>query len=465
MPRLTVAQLAQAVEGRHFGSNHDLVVENIVTDSRQVTKGSLFVAIKGENFDGHDFANQAFQQGAAAVLVEKPLDNPLGSYILVEDHIEAMANLGRFCLAKHPVKIIGITGSIGKTSSKEIVAALLGESFKVLKSKGNLNTETGLPITLYSLDESHQVVVLEMGMLGQGEILHLTKIAPPDIAVITNVYGVHLERLGSVKNIAEAKAEIFQGAKDQSYSIYRSQEEYAEILKEKVKDRQLTYGLDSSNDIYLENLCLMGLKGSEFDLIFPGQVKVKTKIALPGQHMAENAILAAAVAYALGLSPESIAENLKNSSFIEQRSEIVRLKGNRLILNDCYNASPASMDAALKLMEELREDRSTLVVLGDMKELGEDEIKAHINLGERFADSAYDTIITKGPLAELSGKIAAAREKSNLKHLNFTNNQEIIEALYGQLPENSLLLIKGSRSLALETILPALKDFWGEQDE
>ena len=465
MARLTVAEFANVVQGQVWGTQNHLQITNIVTDSRHVRTGSLFIAIRGENFDGHDFMKQALEAGAVAVLSEEAPEDPNWSVIQVDQCIEAMAELGRFCLKQFPVKVVAITGSVGKTSCKELVASVLSEKYAVLKTEGNLNTETGLPITLYNLEQEHQVVVLEMGMQGRGEITHLTQIAPPDYAAVTNILGVHLERLGSIQAIAQAKSELFSGMKPQGIAFFREDEPWKETLLQQIHGTYYTYGFSPQGDFYVSDLVNKGLHGSEFILNAPNQIRVSAKIALPGRHMVENACLAAAIGQTLGLTSEQIVSGLTNTQPMKQRSSILRIPGDRIVINDCYNSSPASLRASLDVINDLREDRFTMAVLADMKELGSVEIDEHIEIGTLLAKSQFQGLITKGLLSAHMGEEFCRSTEKEVLYWHCDTNQEIADQLIENLPEHSILLIKGSRSMSLDDLVDRLLKHWEERHE
>jgi UDP-N-acetylmuramoyl-tripeptide--D-alanyl-D-alanine ligase len=465
MARLTVAEFAKVVQGQVWGKQTEQRITSIVTDSRNVREGSLFIAIRGENFDGHLFMKQALEAGAAAVLSEEAPTDPEWSVIQVEQCIEAMAELGRFCLKQNPVKVVAITGSVGKTSCKELVASVLSEKYHVLKTEGNLNTETGLPITLYNLEQEHQVVVLEMGMQGLGEIAHLTKIAPPDYAAVTNILGVHLERLGSLQAIAQAKAEIFLGMKLQGLAFFREDEPWKDYLIQQIQGPYYTYGFSLEGDFYASDLVSKGLEGSEFILNGPNQIRMSAKIPLPGKHMVENACLAAAIGHFLGLNAEEIVTGLTKTQPMKQRSSLLRLSGDRVVINDCYNSSPTSLRASLEVVNDLREDRFTMAVLADMKELGVTEVEEHQLVGSLLAKSQYQALITKGHLSTELGNVFCQSSEKAVVYWHCETNKEIADHLFEILPEHSILLIKGSRSMALDDLAGRLLQHWEDKHE
>lgn len=465
MANMSVAEFAKAVHGHVWGNQLDKKITNIVTDSRKVREGSLFIAIRGEHFDGHRFMKQALETGAVAVLSEEPPSDANWSVIQVDKCIVAMAELGRFCLKQHPVKVVAITGSVGKTSCKEMIASVLSEKYHVLKTEGNLNTETGLPITLYGLEKEHQVVVLEMGMQGLGEIAHLTQIASPDYAAITNILGVHLERLGSLEAIAQAKAEIFQGLKPGGLAFFRQEESWKDDLIQQIRGEYYTYGFSTESDFSASDLVSYGLEGSEFILHILHQHHLRARISLPGKHMVENACLAAAMGHFLGLTTKQIVAGLANTQPMKQRSSLLRLPGDRIVLNDCYNSSPASMLASLEVVNDLRQDRFTLAVLADMRELGAKEVEEHQIIGELLAKSQYNGLITKGILAMHIGESYCQKSEEKVLYWHCQTNQEISEHLFKIMPPHSLLLIKGSRSMALDDLSERLLQHWGENHE
>jgi len=420
-----------------------------VIDSRRVEKGDLFFALRGERRDGHDFIAEALERGAAGLVVERPWEAPNDVAVFhVSDALSALQRLAAYWRARHDIRVIGVTGSVGKTTCKELIAAVLGARYRVLKSPANLNTEIGLPLTLLYLSEGHERAVLEMAMYGPGEIDLLCRIARPDVGVVTNVGPVHLERLGSMGAIAAAKAELVEALPSGGVAILNGDDPLVAAMARRTRARSLLYGQSSQCDLRAADLQGRGLEGISFRLTYGGQ-SLAVDTPLPGLHHVYPALAAAAVGLTEGLSLAEIAGALRQAR-PDLRLRVLRAPNGATILDDSYNASPQSMLAALGLLAELPGRR--IAVLGEMRELGAAEEEGHRQVGERAAACA-DLVLVVGkrarPLYE-----AAVAAGSGARFFNVP--EDALPALRDELKPGDHVLVKASRAVALETVVDAL---------
>ncbi|MCL2547569.1 MAG: UDP-N-acetylmuramoyl-tripeptide--D-alanyl-D-alanine ligase [Symbiobacteriaceae bacterium] len=454
MLNLVPSQIARIVTGQAFGSD-DRPVSGAVSDSRLVRPGSLFVALRGERTDGHDYANQALAAGASAILTEEYIDG-LSPQIVVEDCRKALAELAQFQLQRYPVRIIGITGSMGKTCTKDLTASVLSQRFSVHKSEGNRNTEVSLPMTIFDLEPHHQVAVLEMGMVAQGDIAELCAIAPPDLAIICNILEVHLERFNSIDEIADTKGEIFQALSSKGIALVNNDDPRVVAQSRKALGRKVSYGLTHQADMMATDICSHGIEGSTFSLIFPDGAQQVIHLSLPGVHMVNNALPAALAGHLMGMTPVEIACGLSQATLSDQRLHIRELAKGITLVDDSYNSNPYSAEAALRLVADIRQERPLFIVLGDMLELGEHSRTAHLKVGRLVADLHPDFVLTRGELSALIGKEAANHGMPEERVQHFTDNEETLGGLREVLVPGALVLIKGSRGMMMERIVEGL---------
>ena len=430
----------------------DARFRNVVIDSRQAGRGDFFVALPGERTDGQQFAADAVERGARGLLLREPINAPPAvTSFVVPDTLLALQRLAAGRRDRRRAKVVGITGSVGKTTTKEIVAAVLGVKYRVLKSEANYNNEIGLPLTLLQLSQRHQRAVLEMGMYALGEIRTLCEIARPEIGVVTNVGPVHLERLGSMEAIAAAKAELLESLPPHGFAVMNADDPFVRTMADRTRARPLFFGLAESADVRATDISSRGLEGVSFSLQYEGRnVAVETK--LPGRHIVSNALAAAAVGLADGLSLEEIALGLAVAD-VQVRIKTHRGRNGATLIDDSYNASPASMLAALDLLAEIPGRR--IAVLGDMAELGAASKEGHLTVGRRAADTA-SVIHAVGVEAALIAQ--AAREAGHPDVHYWRAKEEVSAALLDSLRVDDVVLLKASRALAFETLLEALKE-------
>lgn len=451
MEKLLLKEIAAALQA---GCDADAVITDICIDTREVTKGSLFVAIKGERFDGHDFIPKAFELGAAAVISHKNISGE-GPVLLVKDTRRALLELGGWYRRRFPVKVVSVTGSVGKTSTKEMVDAVLSARFKTLKTEGNLNNEIGLPKTLFRLDQSYQAAVIEMGMSGFGEISRLSKAAQGDLGIITNIGVSHIENLGSRENILKAKLEILDGLKKEAPLVINADDDL--LCKLELADRPLIrYGvLSSSADVRAEHIKIEGNE-TAFEILYNGD-RYPARVPVLGNHHVLNALAAFAAGLYFGMSPEEIIKAMPGYRPSGMRQKTVDFHG-ITVIEDCYNASPDSMKASLSVLSLMRKGGKRVAVLGDMLELGAYSETAHRQVGRIAAENHLDAVLCFGDESKYTAEEA---EKSGVPFVrHFEQKKDIAAWLRLNLIPGDAVLFKASRGMKFEEIISA---FYGEE--
>ncbi|MDP2777924.1 MAG: UDP-N-acetylmuramoyl-tripeptide--D-alanyl-D-alanine ligase [Anaerolineales bacterium] len=467
---LTLAEVLEALTTVRI-PNATAVITEAAIDSRQVIPGSLFVAIPGENVDGHDFIADAFKRGASFVLIQKDvpasfptldlraglstdsplqLDSPL--CLRVENSLSALQQIARFWRRKLDLRVVGITGSVGKSTTKEMVAEVLGTRYRTLRSPGNLNNEIGLPLTILKLGTGHERAVLEMGFYVPGEIQFLCDIAQPQIGVVTNVGTVHAERAGSQEAIARGKSELIQALPSDGVAILNFDDPWVRKMEEKSKARVFFYGLSPEADLWADQIEGLGLDGIRFRLHHEGEV-LHSHVPMIGRHSVHTALRAASVGLNDGLTWQEIFEGLSHGH-AQLRLVAVRSGNGALILDDTYNASPESMLAALNLLDEM--DGRKIAVLGDMLELGQYEKQGHEIVGMRAAQVAK-VVLTLGPRGQMIADAARRAGMKSAQILVFEKSESLVDWLNNNLTSNDTVLIKGSHGLRMDRITAALE--------
>lgn len=435
----------------------DRAISGVVVDSREVRSGELFVALRGEQHDGNDFVPQAAAAGAAAVLGERlPSPAPEGLVaFVVRDSLAALQRLAGWWRRRFTPRVVAVTGSVGKTTTKEIAAALLSARFVTLKSAGNQNNEIGLPLTLLKLAPEYERVALEMGMYARGEIRDLCRIALPQVGIVTCVRPIHLDRLGSIEAIASAKAELPEELPPDGLCVLNADDERVAAMAARTAARVMTYGIDRPAGVMATDVTSLGAGGMRFRLV-SGDQSVAVDLRLPGRHQVSNALAAACVALAEGMPVEEVAAVL--STVRDELRLRVRpgIRGTTL-LDDTYNAGPDSMAADLAILADTPGRK--VAVLGDMLELGSIEQEAHLALG-RQAAGVVDLLYTIGPRARWVAD--GARAAGHQRVLAFTDKGELAAALRDALRPGDCVLLKASHALALETVVAELKEENGE---
>lgn len=456
MADFSLTEVLKATGGQLISAGDSKLFQGISTDTRSIQAGNLFVALVGERFDGNEFAAQAVAQGATALLVSKTVNVPdYVTVIQVSNTLTALQALARFHRQRYSIPVIAVTGSNGKTTTKDMIAAVLSGKFKVLKTEANFNNEIGLSLTLLKLEASHEVAVVEMGMRASGEIRELTEIALPTVGVVTNVGETHMEILGSIENIASAKAELVEAIAPDDLVVLNADDPHVRDMQHKTQGRIVFYGIASQAFVRAENITAG--KSAELSTTFDCRsVRGSFTVTLPtvGIHNVYNALAAITVGWELGLQPREIQTGI--SSFVPGAMRLeVTSYGPYTVINDVYNASPLSMAAALTTLANVSKGRK-IAVLGDMLELGDASVEAHRRVGRLAAEQGVDSIIAVGELAQ---HIAAAASEQGVKSTQFfTEHKVAIDALRKLLQPGDYILLKGSRGMKMETMLEAFQD-------
>lgn len=451
MKAIQIDDVVTATKGRLFGEAHGTVTM-VTMDSRKVKKGALFVAIKGERVDGHDFIREVFEKGASCVLCTHVPKGVSGCCVVVEDSVKGLQDLATWYRKALQVTVVGITGSVGKTSTKEMVAGVLSAHFKVQKTIGNYNNEIGLPLTVLDLEEDTEVSVLEMGISDFGEMRVLTNVANPDICVITNIGQSHLENLGTRDGILKAKTEIFENRNPKGPVFLNGDDDKLCTVKDVDGTKTTFYGFGRDNYAHPENVKSLGLGGTEMTIVL-GSERFDAKITMIGNHMVANACVAAAIGKHLGMSNEEIARGLLACETISGRSNLIPLRGG-YIIDDCYNAAPTSMRAAIDTLA-LASGRK-IAILGDMFELGKDEVKMHAEIGTYATTKEIDLLMCVGKLSRAMYDAAASSMRERTVYF------EDVEALLGKISsyvqEKDNILVKASNGMHFSKIVDTLKE-------
>jgi len=470
---LTLADALEALTT--FRPQAETVITEAVIDSRQTIPGSLFVAIPGEKVDGHNYVGEAFRRGASFALTQRDVDASFRTFdvrtvtsaesylgvdfsiplcLRVDNTIAALQQIARFWRRKLDIRMIGITGSVGKSTTKEMVAEVLSTRYHTLKSPGNLNNEIGLPLSMTRLSSGYQHAVMEMGFYVPGEIAFLCDIALPQIGVVTNVGTVHAERAGSQEAIARGKAELVQALPPapEGVAILNFDDPWVRKMEEKTKARVFFYGLSPEADLWADRVEGLGLDGIRFRLHYEGEA-LTVKIPLIGRHSVHTALRAAAVGLTEGMNWQEILEGL-NQGHMQLRLAAVRSESGALLLDDTYNASPESMLSALNLLDEL--DGRKVAVLGDMLELGPYERGGHEMVGLRAAQVA-NVLLTLGERAHMIADAARRTIGKRKSIIEFDDVEPLVEWLSSNLTKDDVVLIKGSHGLHMDRIVSSLE--------
>ncbi|MDO4200223.1 MAG: UDP-N-acetylmuramoyl-tripeptide--D-alanyl-D-alanine ligase [Clostridia bacterium] len=454
METITISEILTATGGKLLSGNTDQIINRISCDSREIGENCLFIPLKGERFNGNDFIEKALENGAAASLVSSDYNSKSinGALIEVEDTLKAMQNIAKYYLSKFDIPVIGVTGSVGKTTTKEMIAAALGKTMKVFKTEGNYNGQIGLPMTIFNLDSSYEVAILEMGVSKFGEMETLCDIANPDIGVITNIGMSHMENFKSMENTCKEKLKI---VKKENAVLYLNGDSPILLESEKnIPQKVIYFGLNGDypfkcQDVYSIN----GI--TKFTLITP---EFREEISIPclGIHNVYNALAAVAIALGMGIHLEDIKKGLltfKNAAMRQQISEIAGIT----IIDDSYNASPDSMKSAVSVLKSIESGRK-IVVMADMLELGENSANAHYEIGRYIAIEGINILITIGDESKNASEGAkSANQNTLVVHCN--NNHEAYKCLESIIKENDRILIKGSRGTHTEEIVQKLKEY------
>ena len=447
MKPFTLAEIAAACGGTYVGDEalKTACVTSVERDSRQIKQGSLFLAIPGERVDGHDFIEKCFDSGAVCTICEKAPENASKPYILVPSTLQAVKKIGRAYREKFDIPVVGVSGSVGKTSTKEMLYAVLSQKFKTHKTQGNLNNELGVPLTLLSMPEDTEAAVIEMGISGFGEMTRLSEMAQPTVCVLTIIGCCHLENLGDRDGVLKAKTEMFKNARENAEFILNGDDDKLSTVAEVNGKRPVFFGLNSGNDYFAENIENNGEGGVSCTLCFDGK-KLDVTIPAIGSYMVSNALAAVAVGRLLGLSDEQLKNGVEAYRTVGSRANVVNT-GRLRIIDDCYNANPTSVKASLDTLKNF--SGRTVAILGDMKELGANELSLHYDTGAYAKEIGIDRVISAGPLAKELAKGAG--------DIWFGSIEELENELPSLLKDGDTVLVKASHSMHFEKIVDFLK--------
>ncbi len=456
---LNLAEVAEAIGAPGKAGWGELNLAGISTDSRSIKPGELFVALRGINFDGHDYVGSAFKKGAAAAVIAEDVKPPRGKRcIRVPDTLFALGELAEYFRQrrKRPLKIMAITGSNGKTTTKEMVVRILSRKYKTLASKGNFNNLVGLPLSMFELRPEHEAAVLEMGTNMFGEIDRLVEIAPPNVGMITNVATAHFEGLGSLEGVARAKGELYSALGKKGVAIVNLDDPLVVREAKNHKGKKVTYGFNRKADVRVVGQPVWGMQGARFKLATP-KGKLDIKFALLGRHNVTNAMAAAAGALGFGMKLDDIQAGLQDFQPYPGRLELKRLPGPVYLLDDTYNSNPASAQAALSVLRSLRRGRGRLVVvLGDMLELGGHSRFEHDLLGRAAVAYGVSELAAVGPEAKIMAQSAKKWGLPNSRVAWFKDNGQAADWLKKKIKPYDRILVKGSRGMKMESIVRCL---------
>ena len=460
---LTVEEVLRATGGKLLQGS-EKVFQGISTDSRTVAEGELFVALKGTRFDGHHYALEALKKKAGGVLIEEGTIGDIRwngyrsrAVIAVKDTLAALGEIARSWRLKYRTPVVALTGSNGKTTTKEMIAACLETTFPILKTKGNLNNLIGVPLTLLALTEKERVVVLEMGMNVPGEIQRLTEIAEPDVGLITNIQTVHLEGMGSLERLKEEKGELYRRMRRDGTILVNQDDARVVDLASDYPGQKITLGIEHPADVMAKEVRLKGAEGTSFTLILEGEV-VEIHLPLLGRHFIPNALSAMAVACLFGVKVKEAKKALENFQPFSMRMEVVPLQGGKTVINDAYNANPYSMEFALETLGEVKGKGRAIAVLGDMLELGNFTTEAHQRIGQKVSQLSIDFLLAMGEEApvvvESAIRYGFPAERAQVVESHF----EAVSLLRRIIQNGDWILVKGSRRMEMEKIVEGLRE-------
>lgn len=454
MKHMTLQNIARAVSGQLFLPDNYIeegkVAQGVVIDNRKVEKDFIFVPIKGARVDGHTFIPDAFEKGAMAVLCDHDLGKTTGPYIVVKETQQALKDLAAFYREQMDAYVIGIVGSVGKTSTKEMVASVLSRHFSLWKTQGNFNNEIGLPLTLFGVKEEHQVAVVEMGISDFGEMDRLGNMAKPDMVIMTNIGLCHLENLIDRDGVLKAKTEVFAHMPKDGVIVLNGDDDKLQMADTLGRERHF-FGL--SNQEYSATDIVSQLTGVQAKLIGP-KWESSVRIPIPGQHNVYNALAAMVAAEHLGMSREEILSGIEHAATIDGRNNFIQKNG-ITVIDDCYNANPVSMRASLEVLSHA--SGRTIAVLGDMGELGAEEASLHYQVGEAVAEFGINVLFTAG---ELSKEMIRAVEAADCatEVYGFDSKEEMIPQLKALVKEGDTILVKASHFMDFPKVVEALTE-------
>lgn len=461
---LTIEEVLKATGGKLLQGERNTFFRGISTDSRTLAEGELFIALKGDRFDGHHYAVEVLQKKAGGVVIEddRVEDIRWNGYrpravIAVKNTLSALGDIAHDWRRKYRTPVVALTGSNGKTTTKEMIAACLETTFPVLKTRGNLNNLIGLPLTLLTLTEKERVVILEMGMNVPGEIRKLTEIAEPDIGLITNIQEVHLEGVKSLERLKEEKGELFRRMRGDGTILVNQDDPRVSDLADHYPGQKITYGIEHPAEVMAKEIRIKGAEGTSFTLVLEHEV-MEIHLRLLGRHFVPNALSAIAVACLFGVEIKQAKEALEHFQPFPMRMEVISLKGGKTLINDAYNANPSSMKLALETLVEAKGEGKAIAVLGDMLELGNFTREAHEQLGEKVSKLSIDFLLALGEKAPVVIESAIRHGFPAERARIVESHSEAVSLLRQVIQNGDWILVKGSRKMAMEKIVESLND-------
>ena len=459
---LTIEEVLKATGGKLLQGRGNAFFQGISTDSRTVAEGELFVALKGPRFDGHHYAVEALVKKAGGVLIEEDQVGDIRwngyrsrAVIAVKDTLSALGDMARDWRRKYGTPVVALTGSNGKTTTKEMIAACLGTTFPILKTEGNLNNLIGVPLTLLTLTEKERVVILEMGMNVPGEIRRLAEMAEPDVGLITNIQKVHLEGMGSLERLKEEKGELFRKMRRDGTILVNQDDPRVIELARDYPGQKITFGIEHPAEVMAKEIRLRGAEGTSFTLILEEEV-MEIHLRLLGRQFVPNALCAMAIACLFGVEVKQAKEAIESLQPFPMRMEVVSLKGGKTLINDAYNANPYSMELALETLAEVKGKGRAIAVLGDMLELGGFTKEAHEQLGEKVSELSIDFLLALGEEAPIVIESAIRHGFPMERAKVMESYSEAVFQLRQMIQSGDWILVKGSRRMAMEKIAEGL---------
>ncbi len=452
MDKISVKQIAEFIGGRLAGN--DVYINFITTDSREARDGAMFIGIKGERADGNDFATDFLKNGGSCAVVEKDIEAPLGKCVIrVEDTKKAIRDIAEFYRMTLKLQVVAVTGSVGKTSTKDMLKCVISQAFNTFATKGNFNNEIGVPLTIFQLDSSVEKAIVEMGMSNPGEISRLTKIAKPQVAVITNIGTAHIGNLGSRENILKAKLEVLEGL--DGIAVLNGDDRLLWEAKDKITHKAIYYSIENKSADYVSYDVKAGENGSSFKMNING-TEYEFFVPVPGVHHVYNAMAAIVCGLHFDMDAKSIIAGVKSYATTGMRQKEINV-GRIKLIEDCYNASTDAMKSSLNVLKALSENKRSIAVLGDMLEQGAYAEENHRFVGDCAADTETDVIVCIGKAMKFTEEQARYRGLSNVFY--FEEKAEAAEFLKTYVRDDDVILFKASRGMALEQVSSALQEF------
>lgn len=453
MQPISVKDVVKACNGELVSGDIDTKVTGVSTDTRTLQPGDLFFALTGESSDGHKFLHDALSRGAAGVVVSRKVEAKCLA-IRVQDTLLALGDLGAFYRSKFDPVVVGVTGSVGKTTTKEMIAAVAAAKGPVLKNAGNFNNEIGLPLTLFGLTKKHEVAIVEMAMRGPGQIEYLAKIARPRIGVITNIHLSHVELLGTLDAIADAKGELLDYLPADGVAVLNADDAYFDYLSRRANCRIVSFGESARADVRASSAGIDADGCCNFQ-VTTARGSFDMRIPVPGEHNIKDALAAIAVGEELGIAHDDIKEALAGFKPPEKRSNVIPTRRGVVVIDDTYNASPPSTLSAIKTLSMMEGDRK-IAVLGDMLELGDHAIDAHLEVGRAVRDSGIDLLMVVGQLARLIARGAIDAGMPISQVMEYEDSSQAAREIIGKVRERDVVLVKGSRAMKMEKVVEGL---------